>query len=39
MSSPFADLVKVIFVDVLSKFMAGLNMLATVNNRILNPEA
>ncbi|MFG1691151.1 hypothetical protein ACGF5M_03165 [Gemmatimonadota bacterium] len=39
MSSPFADLVKVIFVDVLSKFMAGLDMLATVNNRILNPDA
>ena len=38
MSSPFADLVKVIFVDVLSKFLAGINMLATVNNRILNPD-
>jgi len=35
MKSPFADLVKIIFVDVLAKFMAGLNMLATVNKRIL----
>lgn len=39
MSSPFANLVKVIFVDVLSKFMTGLTMLATVNNRILDPGA
>ena len=35
MGSPCAHLVKVIFVDVLTKFMAGLKMLATVNKRIL----
>jgi hypothetical protein len=39
MSSAFADLVKVIFVDVLSKFLAGINMLATVNLKILNADA
>ncbi len=38
MSSPFADLAKVMFVDVLSKFMGGVNMLGTVNLRVLEPS-
>lgn len=38
MNSPFAQLVKIIFVDVLSKFIGGITMLASVNLRLLEPK-
>ncbi|MEX1187049.1 MAG: hypothetical protein WEA80_10710 [Gemmatimonadaceae bacterium] len=38
MGSPFASLLKVLFVEVLGKFMSTLRMLATVNRRVINPE-